>query len=490
MDIIEKFLNKTSESFTKKDIIKFIKENNIEIINFRYIADDGRLKTLNFPANDIKYVDKILTCGERLDGSSLFKGIDSSSSDLYIIPKYSSVFVNPFSEIPAIDIICNFYDKEGNPFVIAPGNILRKAEKIFKEKTGFEFNALGELEYYVISPRSNLYPTMAQKGYHESYPFNKWEFLRTEALNLISHCGGHIKYAHSEVGFIKTEEQEMSQNEIEFLPVPLSRAADEIVISKWILSSLGYKYGVVITFAPKILIGHAGSGFHIHSALLKNGKNVMLKNEIISEEAKKLIAGFLKSARSLTAFGNTVPTSYLRLVPNQEAPINICWGYRNRSALIRVPLSGRTDKDMSSDLNYHPKNKKEKFLPFQTIEFRSADGSANPYLLLAGLACAGIAGFEMKDAVNFADKHFVAKNIHKENDENIKRFNPLPSSCSESADELIKDREIYQKYDIFPSQLIDSIANKLKNYNDKDLSEKLYGKDEEIKKIVEEYLYC
>lgn len=489
MNLIEKALNKKSEDFTKKDIIKFAAKNNIEVFNFRYVAGDGRLKTLNFPGNDLKYVDRILSCGERVDGSSLFKGISSSSSDLYVIPKYSSAFVNPFSPVPALDIICSFYDKDGNPFPNAGDVILRKAEKTFKEKTGFEINAFGELEYYVIAPRSALYPTVAQKGYHESYPFNKWEFLRVEAMNLISKCGGHVKYAHSEVGFIRTEEQEMSQNEIEFLPQPVSKAADEIAIAKWILMSLGYKYGVIITFAPKISIGHAGSGFHIHSCLLKNGKNVMLKGKTLSNEAKKLIAGFLKLSRSLTAFGNTVPTSYLRLVPNQEAPINICWGYRNRIALIRVPLSGQTDKDMSLDLNGNKEKNSTKYLPNQTIEFRAADGSANPYLLLAGLCCAGIEGFEMKDSIEYAEKLFAGENI--KTSEDIKgKFMPLPLSCSESADELIKDRSIYEKYNIFTPSIIDSVVKKLKSYNDKNLSEKLYGKEEDIRKIVEEYLYC
>ena len=485
MTKIEKYLNKDSKNFTKKDIIRFAKENDIKALNFRYVASDGKLKTLNFVYNDFKYLDKILSCGERVDGSSLFKNIDASASDLYVIPKYSSVFINPFSENPTLEIICSFYDKDGNPFSSSPENILRKAELEFKKSTGLELHTLGELEYYVISQKNMLYPTLTQKGYHESYPYNKWEFLRTEAASLMSEAGCHIKYAHSEVGFIRTQEEEMSQNEIEFLPVNVSKSADELAIARWILSSIGYKYGVVITFAPKISIGHAGSGFHIHSCLIKNGKNQMNYKGELSDDAMKLIAGYLFLSKSITAFGNTVPTSYLRLVPNQEAPINICWGYRNRSALIRVPLGWNNGKSMAADLN----NAKDdfKYESNQTVEIRSADGSANVYLLLSALCCAALSGFEMKKPLDYAKSLFVDKNIFHEKEN---KFESLPNSCYESAQILLKDRAFYERHGIFPPSVIDSISKKLSSYNDKNLSEKLYGKEEEIKKLVDEYLYC
>jgi len=487
MSIIEKQLNKKSENFTKKDIISFVKKNSVQAVNFRYIAGDGRLKTLNFSVKDEKYLDRILSYGERVDGSSLFKGIGAHSSDLYVVPKYSTAFVNPFSPIPAVDIICSFYGRDGNPFSASPDNILKKASSYFGKVSGLELHALGELEYYLIGPKGDLYPTQAQKGYHESYPFNKWEFLRTEAVSLISDCGGHVKYAHSEVGFIRNDDREMSQHEIEFLPVPLEKAAEEIVISRWILSCLGYKYGVTITFAPKISVGHAGSGFHIHSCLMKKGKNVMIKGADLSNDALKLMAGYLKVAKSLTAFGNTVPTSYLRLVPNQEAPINVCWGYRNRSALVRVPLGWTGSVNMSADLN--PLEKKSNSLaPSQTVEIRSADGSANVYLLLAGLACAASKGFKDADSLSFIKDHFVDSNaFSKENSD--KEFEKLPSSCQESAEYLIKDRDVYEQGG-FTKEVIDSCAQKLMSYGDKNLSERLYGKDEEIKKLVETYIYC
>lgn len=475
MNELSIFLNKEQRDFTKQDILRYIKSNQIEAVNFRYIASDGRLKTLNFPANNLKYIDKILTSGERVDGSSLFKNIDTAQSDLYVIPNYSMAFLNPFSPVKTLDIICSFYDKDGNEFIYGYDNVLRKAENAFRKITGFEIQMLGELEYYVISDKNDLYPIKAQKGYHESYPFNKWEFLRVEAMNLIARTGAKVKYAHSEVGFIRTEDKEMIQNEIEFLPDSPLRSAYYMIIAKWILQSLGYKYNVLITFAPKISVGHAGSGLHIHSCVVKNGKNVMLdKKQNLSDNALKLIAGYLSAAKSITAFGNTVPTSYLRLVPNQEAPVRVCWGYRNRSALIRIPLAFYDRKE-----GWH-----------QTVEFRAGDGSANISLYIASLISAALNGFKMKDYRKYTDKMFVDSNIFKQDRKIREKFEALPTSCYESAIMLEKDRKMYEAYGIFPPKLIDYVINTLKSYNDKNLSERLFGKEEEIKKLVMEYLYC
>jgi glutamine synthetase len=490
MSTICNYLNKDRNSITKKDIIRYIKENDVKVINFRYIAGDGRLKTLNFSALDLKYVDRILSFGERVDGSSLFKNIDSASSDLYVIPRYSTVYENPFSPIKAIDIICNFFDKEGNLFELSPDVTLLNAQEKFRKLTGYEIKLFGELEYYVIAPKNDLYPIAAQKGYHESFPFNKWENLRVEAMHIIQSVGGKVKYAHSEVGFIRTEDKEMSQNEIEFLPEEPLYAAYQLIIAKWILNSLGFKYGVTITFSPKISIGHAGSGLHIHSMILKDGKNVMLDEKgNLSSEAKKLISGLIKIAKPSTAFGNTIPISYLRLVPHQEAPVRVCWGYRNRSALIRVPLGWNLDKDLSSQINPVEKTSKNKSV--QTVEFRAGDGSANISLYIASLICGAIEGFLMKDSEKFCDEYFVDTNIFNSENKKIReKFESLPSSCYESSIELEKNREIFEKNSVFSPQLIDSTIRRLQSYNDKNLSERLYGKEEEIKKLVEEYLYC
>jgi len=175
--------------------------------------------------------------------------------------------------------------------------------------------------------------------------------FRADVMRAIAQCGGKIKYGHSEVGNFSVGNIEYEQNEIEFLPVNLEDAADQLVIAKWIIRTMAHQYGVSMSFAPKITVGKAGSGLHIHTRLMKDGKNMMIEDGKLSDIAKRAIAGYLDLAPSLTAFGNTNPTSYFRLVPHQEAPTNICWGDRNRSVLVRVPLGWSGKKDMSGKAN-------------------------------------------------------------------------------------------------------------------------------------------
>ena len=161
------YLNKPAEEFTKEDLIRYCEDNNIGMVNFRYTGWDGRLKTLNFIINSKEHLDNILTCGERVDGSSLFSFIEAGSSDLYVIPRYKTAFVNPFTEIPTLDILCSYFDKDGNPLESAPEYILKKAHDSFKKATGMTFETMGELEYYVIFKREPLFTADDQKGYHE-----------------------------------------------------------------------------------------------------------------------------------------------------------------------------------------------------------------------------------------------------------------------------------------------------------------------------------
>ena len=485
------YLGKLPEEFTKKDLIKFIGENGIEMVNFRYVAADGRLKTLNFVIHSREHLDGLLSTGERVDGSSLFAYIDPGSSDLYVVPRYKTAFVNPFAQIPTLDILCAYYTRDGEPLPIAPEHILKKAHDTLKSATGLSMEAMGELEYYIFSDRQPLYSTDAQKGYHESAPFSKWEDLRSEAMQAIAQAGGKIKYGHSEVGSISDDGQEIAQEEIEFLPVAPDDAADQVVIAKWALRMIGFRHGVHITFAPKVLVGHAGSGMHVHTKFTKDGQSVMIDGNGLSDLARKAVAGYLTLAPSLTAFGNTVPTSYLRLVPHQEAPTNICWGDRNRSVLVRVPLGWTNVRDMTRDANPQEKEDLLQQGDSQTLEFRCSDGSANMHLLLAGLCVAARYGLEMENALEVAEKLYVNVNIFAEKHKAIQEKLPqLPASCWDSAEQLLKQRGIYEKHGVFSPMIVDGIVKGLKSYDDKDLSERLFGKTDEIRKLVADYLHC
>jgi glutamine synthetase len=485
------FLKKPSKDFTRDDIIRFIEAKGISMLNFRYVADDGRLKSLNFVPFSRDHLESILTAGERVDGSSLFSFIGSGSSDLYIIPRYRTAFVNPFTEIPTLEILCSFYNNDGKPFESAPEYILRKAYTRFTKKTGYVFKAFGELEYYIKSYHDDLYPLVDQKGYHQSKPFAKFEDLRIEALELCAKAGCRIKYGHSEVGSFSKDGEDYEQHEIEFMPVEIDEAVDQLLIAKWIIRILGSEYGVEVSFAPKITVGKAGSGMHIHMMLEKDGVNMMVANGKLSNVAKKMMAGILDLSKALTAFGNTIPTSYLRLVPYQEAPTNICWGDRNRSVLIRVPLGWNGAMNMIRDANPADNTEFKDMPSKQTVELRSPDGSADIYKLFAGLVIATEHGLEMENALKNAGELYVDYNIfQKQNNANMKILESLPASCWESAECLLARRDFFEKDGVFPAGVIDNVVSKLKAFDDKGLGEKLYNKNEEIGALVRKFLHC
>ena len=258
------FLQKSPQEFTKADIMRFVEDNGIKMVNFLYPGGDGKLKTLNFVITDRAYLDTILTYGERVDGSSLFSFIEASSSDLYVLPRFATAFVDPFAEIPTLDMLCSFFDKDGHPFESSPEHTLRKAAQAFTQVTGMQFHAMGELEYYVIQEDDGLFPARDQHGYHESAPYVKTGSFRQQCMSYIAQAGGQIKYGHSEVGNFHQDGLIYEQNEIEFLPVPVLQAADQLMVAKWIIRNVAYSHGLDVTFAPKITTGKAGSGLHIH----------------------------------------------------------------------------------------------------------------------------------------------------------------------------------------------------------------------------------
>ena len=479
-------IGKPAAEFTKQDIIRFIEQNDIRMFNFRYVAGDGRLKKLNFVINSRAHLEKVLSMGERVDGSSLFPFISAESSDLYVVPRYRTAFVNPFTEVPTLDFICSFYNNLGEPLESAPEYILRKAQRELKAKTGCTLEALGELEYYLFSEVDHIYPIIEQKGYHESHPFSKWGLVRREAMQVISEMGGMIKYGHAEVGNIISGDLEMVQHEIEFLPVPIEDAADQLVTAKWALREVAYKHGLEVSFAPKIIVGQAGSGMHFHTRLVKDGVNLMADEKGLTDTARKVIAGYLMCSESLTAFGNTVPTSFLRLVPHQEAPTSICWGDRNRSVLVRVPLGwlGVGDK-MLRDANPLEAPGSAIVENNQTVEIRSPDGSANVHLLLAGLAVAARYGLEHPEALKVAEQLYVKADASK-----VEGLKQLPASCFEAAECLKRDRARYEAEGVFPAGLIDALAKGLQAFDDLNMSEKLFGNADSLKNLVDRFLHC
>ena len=233
-------------------------------------------------------------------------------------------------------MLCSFFTKTANRWKAVLRNTLcRRAGRLRANSLwSFGHGRVGITSFRKTAACSRL-PTSVVIRVCSVCQFNEF---RTSVWRTSHQTGGQIKYGHSEVGNFTLDGKIYEQNEIEFLPVRAEQAADQLMIAKWIIRNLAYQYGYDITFAPKITAGKAGSGLHIHMRIMKDGKNQMLKDGVLSETARKAIAGMMELAPSITAFGNTNPTSYFRLVPHQEAPTNICWGDRNRSVDWYVPL--------------------------------------------------------------------------------------------------------------------------------------------------------
>jgi len=483
-------LNKPPQDFTREDFLKVIGQKSIERITFHYTALDGKLKELKLPIASGQQAENILAEGERVDGSSLFKGmVDTALSDLYVVPVFKTAFLNPFDE-HSLDFVCRYLTKDGDLAPFALDNILARASALFQKNTGFELHALGEIEFFLLSEKTqNIFQAQKQIGYHASAPFIKSGQILNEMVRHITQITGAVKYAHSEVGFVESvrsdieelRDKRAEQLEIEFLPRPIMDMGDYIVLARWLIRNIAYKYGCVATFTPKIEEGVAGNGLHFHLALVKNEKNIMTgPGGSLTEPAKRLIGGLCEYADSLTAFGNMVSSAYLRLVPNQEAPTRICWSDLNRSAMIRVPLGWNNIRHLSQKLNPQEVKEFESQSGRQTVELRSPDGSAIIHLLLAGIVMAadwafredGSLLFKENSALELAEKLYVKGTIFTDK-ELLKRLPALPASCVESSRILLKKRELYERDGIFPPSVIDYVARHLADENDEFMNKKL-----------------
>jgi glutamine synthetase len=461
----------------KEEIINFVSEKGIKILNLCHIPEDGRLKTLSFSAKDKRRVYEILELGERVDGSSLFSFIEPGKSDIYIMPQLNRAFINPFSQIPTLNILCDYLDENGKLLEVSPKSVLIRAEEKLRSSTWVTLKALAELEFYIISKQETeiLFPSVEDKNYHESTPFAEFEGLRNEVLAVLADVGIATKYGHSEVGRILTKDSMlMEQHEIELMPRDLVEMAETIAITKWIIRNICAKHGVSASFSPKIFLEHAGNGMHIHLCGLKNGKNITANpNGTLSTDALKMIGGILKFAQSLTAFANPTPASYLRFIARKESPMHICWSFKNRLALIRIPLWWSFKKKTEETNNCR-----------ETFEYRGPDPLANPYLLFAGIAIAIKYGLENpKEALK------IAEDLHVEETEKRRRLKKLPRSCNESAKNLKKDRKFYEAENVFPKILINKTIDKLKAYKDKDLWKNLAEKPEKVENVLRQYLH-
>lgn len=471
-------LGKLPADWQREDLMRVCLEDGVRVLNLRYASLDGKLKELRVPVNNRAYLERILAAGERVDGSSLFPGLlDTGKSDLYVIPVYRWAFLNPWAA-DELDIVCRFVDKDGLPCAQTPDNLLFDAVARLYGSTGLRLHGLAELEYYLILKREDeRFAGRFQRNYHQSTPYLHGRAIADEMLRVVSGVCGGVKYAHSEVGYcdlLESDDAELDgrrveQYEIEFDLQPVEELATWIAVARWLVRCVADRHGASATFLPKLHEEMAGSGMHFHLALYREGQNVMHNAAgELSDAALQLIGGVLRHATTLAAFGNTVAASYLRLVPDQEAPTRVCWGRRNRSSLVRVPLAFDLPQRTDTQFNPGEQGSFPQGLARPTAEIRSPDGSAFVNPLLAAIVLGAEDGLLDAGSLELARGLQVEGSIFQQ-PEVLQRLERLPSTAVAAGGVLREQRGWYEARG-FPPKLIDFVLAKLADEDDAALS--------------------
>ncbi|GBE29743.1 glutamine synthetase [bacterium BMS3Bbin04] len=442
---LEREFGKPSSEWTDDDLIGFVREHGIRLVSLMHIGGDGWLKTLDFVPRDYVHLQNIITGGERADGSSLFGnlGIRTGKSDIVLRPRVSSAFINPFSPVPTLCLLCGHFGIDREALPESPDTMVRKAYKRAYDETGAKLQALGEVEYFLGRQRdeSDIYG-VDDRGYHATSPFVFGEEVRRKAMVALAEMGVPLKYSHSEVGYVEASEDDATiweQHEIELALLPLPEAAEAVSLTMWVLRNLARQAGMRCSFNPILKAGHAGSGMHFHMSPVVNGEHLGGFNGDgeLYDYGKWLIAGLSRIGGALMAFGNTEANSFVRLTQGKEAPNKVTWGRYNRRALIRLPMLAL--------------NAEGKPVSPPTIEFRLPDGSAHPHLLLAGIAQAFVAGKSMDDVDDFL-KRSAVENASTGND-----VGKVPHNQTQVGEEVKKHSDALTAGGIFPEHVIEKI---------------------------------
>ncbi|MCB2211170.1 glutamine synthetase [bacterium] len=443
---LEREFGKPSSEWTDDDLISFVRDNGIRLVSLMHMGGDGWLKTLDFVPRDFVHLQNVVTGGERADGSSLFGnlGIRTGKSDIVLRPRVSSAFINPFSPVPTLSLLCGHYGVDRLPLPESPDTMVRKAFTRAKDETGAELYSLGEVEYFLGRPKDEAdFYGSDDRGYHATSPFVFGEEVRRKAMVLLSEMGVPLKYAHSEVGYVEASDNDPTiweQHEIELALLPLPEAAEAVALTMWVLRNLARQAGMRCSFNPILKAGHAGSGMHFHMSPVVDG--VHRGGEDATGEmydvGKWLIGGLSRIGGALMAFGNTEENSFVRLTQGKEAPNTVTWGRFNRKALIRLPMLAL--------------NAEGKPVSPPTIEFRLPDGSAHPHLLLAGIAQAFVAGKAMEDIDEFLRLSSV-ENVDAGN-----KVGKVPHTQAEVGVQLKEHRNALVAGGVFPEHVIDKLV--------------------------------
>jgi glutamine synthetase len=406
---VESRARATSDEATRKDVLKRIKDDEVDFVLLWFTDIEGHLKSFAITPSEI---EGALDDGMGFDGSSItgFNAIEES--DMVAIPDPETFQLMPWKtgESKVARMICDIVTPDGQPYEGDPRYVLRRALERMSSMGFDAFNVGPELEYFYFKA-GNGTETLDEGGYFAMTTLDAASELRKETIKALEAMGIPVEYAHHEVG--------PSQHEIDIRYAPALDMADYTVTYRLIVKEIATKYGVYATFMPKPIFGENGSGMHTHQSLFTDGRNAFFDQADkwhLSDAGKAFIAGQLRHARELSAIFAQWVNSYKRLVPGYEAPVYVAWSQRNRSALIRIPL-------------YKPGSEQA-----TRAEIRCPDPACNPYLTFACLLHAGLEGieqgYELPEPMETNLYHLTAEQRRE------RGIVSLPETLGEAIDEL------------------------------------------------------
>ncbi|MEA5625284.1 type I glutamate--ammonia ligase [Nostoc sp. UHCC 0251] len=444
---------------TPQELLKKIQDEKIQLIDLKFIDTVGTWQHLTLYQNQID--ETAFTDGVAFDGSSIrgWKAINESDMTMVLDP--NTAWIDPFMEVPTLSIICSIKDpRTGEPYNRCPRVIAQKAidylvssgigdtaffgpeaEFFIFDSARFAQNA-NEGYYFLDSEegawnsgkagtdeKPNLgYKPRFKEGYFPVAPTDSFQDIRTEMLLTMAELGVPIEKHHHEVAT-------GGQCELGFRFGKLIEAADWLMTYKYVIKNVAKKYGKTVTFMPKPIFGDNGSGMHCHQSIWRDGQPLFAGDKYagLSDMALYYIGGLLKHAPALLAITNPSTNSYKRLVPGYEAPVNLAYSEGNRSASIRIPLSGK-----------NPKAKR--------LEFRCPDATSNPYLAFAAMLCAGIDG--IKNKIHPGEP--LDKNIYELSPEELAKVPSTPSSLELALQALENDHAFLTESGVFTEDFIEN----------------------------------
>ncbi len=441
---------------TPQEVLKMIQDENIQIIDLKFIDMPGIWQHCSFYQNQLD--ESSFEEGIPFDGSSIRGWKAINESDMAMVPDPSTAWIDPFMKEKTLSMICSikeprtgeFYDRDPRTIAGKALNFLNETgigdvayfgpEAEFFVFDDVRFNQ-SECEgfYYVDSiegrwnsgreePGGNLgYKPRYKEGYFPVSPTDTLQDMRTEMLLTMAACGVPIEKHHHEVA-------SGGQNELGFRFGPLIQAADWLMTYKYVIKNVAKKYGKTVTFMPKPVFNDNGSGMHTHQSIWKDGQPLFWGEggyANLSKTALNYIGGLLRHAPALLAFTNPSTNSYKRLVPGFEAPVNLAYSQGNRSASIRIPLSGT-----------NPKAKR--------LEFRCPDATCNPYIAFAAMLCAGMDG--IKNEIDPGEPLDV--DIYDLTPEELSKIPSTPGSLEAALENLEKDHEFLISSGVFTEDFI------------------------------------